>query len=206
MHPKKTKTEKTGKKNKSAEHTKRPSSPAHGRAAPPPRHDQAAAKTRDVVGAKQADTGKAGLKRSRHMLPLTKDQIEDIREALLAKLDDLKRNIDTGVQGTRERNIVQIQDQSDMATEAAEDDMVLRIVENESVTVAEVKKALEKIDSGTYGICESCGDPIGLARLQFLPFATLCVECTRRREIVKARDESTEIDWEAVEEIDQQDE
>lgn len=44
-------------------------------------------------------------------------------------------------------------------------------------TVVEIDRALEKIDNGTYGLCEHCGDPIPEARLQALPYAALCVTC-----------------------------
>ena len=44
-------------------------------------------------------------------------------------------------------------------------------------TVAEIDRALRKIDEGTYGVCESCGQQIPEARLQALPYATLCVNC-----------------------------
>lgn len=40
-----------------------------------------------------------------------------------------------------------------------------------------VESALDRLDSGTYGICESCGGPIGEARLEAMPDATLCVAC-----------------------------
>ncbi len=43
--------------------------------------------------------------------------------------------------------------------------------------LAAVDEALARIDSGAYGICESCGKPIGEARLEALPDATLCVAC-----------------------------
>jgi DnaK suppressor protein len=44
-------------------------------------------------------------------------------------------------------------------------------------TVAEIDRALAKIDDGTYGICEHCGQPIPEARLEALPYAALCVAC-----------------------------
>ncbi len=43
--------------------------------------------------------------------------------------------------------------------------------------VDEIDRALAKIDSGTYGICEQCGQPIPKARLKAVPYATLCVAC-----------------------------
>jgi DnaK suppressor protein len=43
--------------------------------------------------------------------------------------------------------------------------------------IAEIDRALAKIDAGTYGICEHCGQPIAEARLEALPYAALCVAC-----------------------------
>jgi|DewCreStandDraft_5_1066085.scaffolds.fasta_scaffold00207_13 DnaK suppressor protein len=53
----------------------------------------------------------------------------------------------------------------------------------------EVRRALEKLDSGTYGICDNCGRPIAPERLEALPHATLCLECRAEldRERVRAR-------------------
>ncbi len=47
-------------------------------------------------------------------------------------------------------------------------------------TLRDVDRALEKIDAGTYGTCESCGNPIALERLEAIPSATLCITCKQR--------------------------
>jgi DnaK suppressor protein len=44
-------------------------------------------------------------------------------------------------------------------------------------TVVEIDRALEKLDDGTYGLCEHCGSAIPDARLQALPYAALCIAC-----------------------------
>ncbi|MDD5702312.1 MAG: TraR/DksA C4-type zinc finger protein [Dehalococcoidales bacterium] len=44
--------------------------------------------------------------------------------------------------------------------------------------LAEVEHALQKLEEGSYGICEKCGQPIALARLEALPHATFCVKCS----------------------------
>lgn len=44
------------------------------------------------------------------------------------------------------------------------------------------ERAIARMDAGTYGVCESCGRPIGKARLQAFPRATLCVPCKTREE------------------------
>ncbi|WP_431044907.1 TraR/DksA family transcriptional regulator [Streptomyces sp. P1-3] len=46
----------------------------------------------------------------------------------------------------------------------------------------QTERALARLDAGTYGLCESCGKPIGKARMQAFPRATLCVECKQRQE------------------------
>ena len=48
--------------------------------------------------------------------------------------------------------------------------------------LAQIERALERIDDGTYGVCESCGNPIGKMRLQAFPRATLCMACKQREE------------------------
>jgi DnaK suppressor protein len=48
--------------------------------------------------------------------------------------------------------------------------------------LSQVHRALTAMDAGTYGVCESCGNPIGKARLQAMPRATLCMSCKERQE------------------------
>ena len=49
------------------------------------------------------------------------------------------------------------------------------------VTMTDVERALVKVDEGTYGVCDVCERPIGDARLEALPWATLCVEDAGKR-------------------------
>jgi DnaK suppressor protein len=56
----------------------------------------------------------------------------------------------------------------------------LSLEQNTLDLLSKVQWALAKMDEGKYGICESCGKSIPLARLDALPYATLCVDCARR--------------------------
>jgi len=56
----------------------------------------------------------------------------------------------------------------------------LSIEQNTLDVLGKVERALELIEDGTYGICESCGKSIPLNRLDVLPYATLCVDCARK--------------------------
>ena len=55
----------------------------------------------------------------------------------------------------------------------------LSIEQNTIDLLSKVDRALERVDDGTYGICESCNKNIPLARLDVLPYVTLCVDCAR---------------------------
>src|ERR1700722_2801351 len=75
---------------------------------------------------------------------------------------------------------------SDMAAEASsklfEREHELALNNNTRELLEQTEHALDRIEAGTYGVCESCGKPIGKARLQAFPRATLCVACKQRQE------------------------
>ena len=56
----------------------------------------------------------------------------------------------------------------------------LSIEQNTVDLLGKVERALDNIEKGNYGICESCGKPIPMARLDVLPYVTLCVDCARK--------------------------
>jgi len=73
-------------------------------------------------------------------------------------------------------------DQADIGAKAFEREHELSLTYNVRDLLAQTQRALGRIDAGTYGRCESCGEPIGKARLQAFPRATLCVRCKQREE------------------------
>ena len=73
-------------------------------------------------------------------------------------------------------------DQADMGATSFERDHELTVVNNERDMVAQIDRALARIHDGTYGVCESCGQPIGKMRLMAFPRATLCMSCKQREE------------------------
>lgn len=68
-------------------------------------------------------------------------------------------------------------DPSDRATLEAEGISVLRIRDRERKLLSKIDAALERIQDGTYGICEECDGPIAVQRLQARPVTTLCIDC-----------------------------
>ena len=74
------------------------------------------------------------------------------------------------------------QDQADMGATSFERDHELTVVNNEREKLAQIDRALARLDDGSYGNCESCGEPIGKMRLLAFPRATLCLTCKQREE------------------------
>ncbi|UCG79095.1 MAG: TraR/DksA C4-type zinc finger protein, partial [Nitrospirota bacterium] len=58
----------------------------------------------------------------------------------------------------------------------------LRKLTAQKETLNKVDEALRKLNEGTYGLCEECGDEISKERLTVLPFAILCIECKEQKE------------------------
>jgi DnaK suppressor protein len=73
-------------------------------------------------------------------------------------------------------------DSADAGTKAFEREQELAFTQNARDLLDQGERALARIDAGTYGVCESCGKPIGKARLLAFPRATLCVACKQREE------------------------
>jgi RNA polymerase-binding transcription factor DksA len=65
----------------------------------------------------------------------------------------------------------------DMGTEEYLYDLNTTLLANEQYIVVEAREALARLENGTYGVCESCGQPIVKARLEALPFVRFCVKC-----------------------------
>jgi RNA polymerase-binding protein DksA len=74
------------------------------------------------------------------------------------------------------------QDQADVGASSFERDHELTVLNSERDKLNQIDRALARIDDGTYGICESCGEPIGKMRLMAFPRATLCMTCKQREE------------------------
>jgi len=70
---------------------------------------------------------------------------------------------------------------SDRSHSTQERSRLISLVEALRSNLAEVERALERIDAGTYGTCERCGRPIDPARLEARPWALLCIDCKQKR-------------------------
>jgi len=73
-------------------------------------------------------------------------------------------------------------DQADVGSTTFERDHEMSLANNARHMLAQTERALSRIDDGSYGVCESCGEPIGKMRVMAFPRATLCLSCKQREE------------------------
>jgi DnaK suppressor protein len=73
-------------------------------------------------------------------------------------------------------------DQADVGSTTFERDHEMTLANNARHMLEQTEHALARIEDGTYGVCESCGEPIGKMRLMAFPRATLCLSCKQREE------------------------
>lgn len=71
---------------------------------------------------------------------------------------------------------------ADIGSDNYEQEFNLGLIESEDLVLREIEEALERIDDGTYGTCETCSKPIKKARLKAVPHAKCCIECQRAQE------------------------
>ncbi|AJE04505.1 RNA polymerase-binding protein DksA [Geobacter pickeringii] len=73
-------------------------------------------------------------------------------------------------------------DPNDRATQESDRNFELRIRDRERKLINKIKDALERIDDGSFGTCEVCGEDISEARLKARPVTTLCIDCKMEQE------------------------
>ena len=108
---------------------------------------------------------------------LTRKQLNYTKARLLEKRRELLSKMNLGFLGRSVGGNHVGDDLIDQAQESENWESSFQIAEIESAAVEQINEAIERIDSGTYGVCEICHLPIPPARLKALPSAHLCVQC-----------------------------
>jgi len=109
------------------------------------------------------------------------ERLDYFRELLHSRLRDLLGEADKTVSGMTD-DVDAFPDPTDRATLETDRNFTLRIRDRERKLISKIKSALERIEDGTYGICEACGEDISEKRLLARPVTTLCIECKARQE------------------------
>lgn len=111
-----------------------------------------------------------------------KESLVSLREILIKRRDALRRALAGDLSLLKELRGQSTGDVIDAALDAAQDELSSQLAEVESRELSHIENALEKMRGGDYGLCEGCSESIPLARLQALPYATMCIKCQREAE------------------------
>jgi RNA polymerase-binding protein DksA len=69
---------------------------------------------------------------------------------------------------------------ADLGTDVAEQEVLLNLLETKTDLFQQIQQALDRLDQGTYGICQKCGQSIATERLKALPFTPFCIRCAEQ--------------------------
>jgi DnaK suppressor protein len=108
-------------------------------------------------------------------------QLEYFKRKLLDWRSELMKESETTLQDLKETNLAEA-DANDRASSETDQSLELRTRDRMRKLIKKINQALDRIEAGTYGYCEETGEPIGLARLEARPVATLSIEAQERHE------------------------
>lgn len=111
-------------------------------------------------------------------MKMKKEDLEYFQGILQKQLDDLVKGAGKTVEEmTGSEGKAVFPDPTDRASMESDRNFELRIRDRERKLISKVRKALEKIEDGSFGFCEVCGEPIEFKRLEARPVTTLCIDC-----------------------------
>ena len=109
------------------------------------------------------------------------NDLEYFRKLLTSMLEEAQQNGDSTIEELTGNNEV-FADLADRASAESDRTFTLRLRDRELRLIRKIRQALQRIDDGTYGICEECGEDISLARLKARPVTRLCINCKAKQE------------------------
>jgi RNA polymerase-binding transcription factor DksA len=150
---------------------------------PPPRPVKSGKKVAPLKPIKAAPTPVTA---SSDEAPWTAAELKAIRAEIATDLERLRAEL-ANVEAEMNELIADSgegagDDQADSGTKTFEREHEMSLVINARDMVLQTERALARIDDKSYGMCEECGSPIGKARLQVFPRATLCMICKQKEE------------------------
>jgi DnaK suppressor protein len=112
---------------------------------------------------------------------MEKERLAYFKELLTSRLEILLNEAEKTVTGmTNDKNT--FPDPTDRANLETDRNFLLRIRDRERKLILKIKEALARIEDGTFGICEECGNDISEERLKARPVTTLCIDCKTKAE------------------------
>ena len=110
------------------------------------------------------------------------NKYEPIRKILEEQKNSLLKEVMLSLDPAVTPGVQTFSDLGDQASAESDRNFYIRLKEREQKLIKKIDAALEQIENGTFGICESCGKEIGFKRLKARPVATLCIKCKTEAE------------------------
>ncbi|MFO0753799.1 MAG: RNA polymerase-binding protein DksA [Thermodesulfovibrionales bacterium] len=107
-------------------------------------------------------------------------RLQEIRKKLTEQRESLLSGAGIALNALPDETI--FPELGDQASAEIDRNFMLRLKGRERKLLKKIDEAIEKIDSGTYGTCESCGEEINIKRLEARPVTALCIECKTEQE------------------------
>lgn len=121
---------------------------------------------------------------------MDKKHIEYFKELLLKRRQELLGHAENTVTDMTTDSKENFPDPTDRASVESDRNFTLRLRDRERKLIVKINEALERIEDGTFGICDDCGEDIAIKRLEARPVTTQCIECKTKAEASeKARGE-----------------
>jgi DnaK suppressor protein len=112
---------------------------------------------------------------------MDKEQLEKFRSQLLEKRDEILAEAGKTLSEMTDQT-TNIPDPNDRATIESGRSFELRIRDRERKLLAKIEEAIGRLDEGEYGVCDGCGEDIGIKRLEARPVTTFCIDCKTLQE------------------------
>jgi len=112
---------------------------------------------------------------------------ERLKRLLIQKREDIvkesKSEIRKYVSGEKKQLVETVLDDGDLSVVDLAEDINLRQLSSHREMLLKIDTAIRKLNEGTYGVCDECGDEISEERLRIMPFAIFCRDCQEEREM-----------------------
>jgi DnaK suppressor protein len=106
--------------------------------------------------------------------------LQKIKQDLLSQRETLLREAEETLNALPSE--LNFPDMGDQATAETDRNFMLRLRDRERMLLKKIEETIERIEAEDYGMCEECGNEIGIKRLEARPVATYCIECKTRQE------------------------
>ncbi|MBU1220194.1 TraR/DksA C4-type zinc finger protein [Myxococcota bacterium] len=115
-------------------------------------------------------------------MSISKEDLDEIRADLTLRRNKLLEMVKNQLKSDISLDRNEMADENDLASSEYLLSFELRIRDREKYLLRKIEDALERLDTGDFGVCESCGEDIAVPRLKARPVTTMCIRCKEEQE------------------------